>query len=364
MIVYVGTREGEVLALDGDIFDRLRPDQQVVWRFSPQGDDRLGGVFGPPAVGKDYVYVGFRGDKDGKGGRLYALKTDRESISEPVEVEWSKQIVGAIVGGPALAEEEGLVLVGSDDGDLYAFHAAGNTPGKMAWRFHTDSLVWSSPVVGDGVVYFGSMDNHVYAVSLEEGLSQADRLLWKFKTSGAMVATPLLLDDMVIVGSFDGKLYALKAVTSNPEGQMVWPQPFEGSGWFWAGAVSDGKTIFAATMDGTVYALDKKGFPIWAMPFKADTPIVSTPVVVGEEVVVATDGGRLHKLSAASGEERETFRDLGESVGGGDHQVKAPLTRHGSMLFVGVEDGTVRGVNVDRWVEVWCVDTEKGDCER
>ena len=255
-----------------------------------------------------------------------------------------------------MAEAEGLVLVGSDDGNLYAFHTNGDTPGKMAWRFPTGARIWSTPVVRDGMVYFGSMDRHVYALRLEEGLSLASRLLWKYKTGGAVVAKPLLVDGpngrMVIVGSFDKKLYALKADTSNPAGELAWAQPFKGSGWFWAGAVSDGSTIFAPSMDGTVYALDKRGFPVWLVPFKAESPIVSTPVVVGDNLVVATDKGKLHLLSASDGTKLEVSKDL-------ESRVKAPLAQDGAMVFVGVQDKTVRGVDAEQWAEVWQISTKK-----
>ena len=69
-------------------------------------------------------------------------------------------------------------------------------------------------------------------------------------------------------------------------------------------------------------------------------------------MVVATDEGRLHLLSADSGEETGSFKDLGG-------RVKAPLSRAGAMVFVGVEDSTVRGVNVELWQEVWKVSTKK-----
>ena len=357
-VVYVGTRDGEILALKANKTGSLRPGEQIIWRFTPEEDRDLRGVFGMPALGEKLVYVGVKGDSEGKGGKLYALSKDRESSGNirPDRGEWKKDIEGAIVGGPAVAEAEGLVLVGSDDGNLYAFHTNGDTPGKMAWRFPTGARIWSAPVVRDGMVYFGSMDRHVYALRLEEGLSLASRLLWKYKTGGAVVAKPLLVDGpngrMVIVGSFDKKLYALKADTSNPAGELAWAQPFKGSGWFWAGAVSDGSTIFAPSMDGTVYALDKRGFPVWLVPFKAESPIVSTPVVVGDNLVVATDKGKLHLLSASDGTKLEVSKDL-------ESRVKAPLAQDGAMVFVGVQDKTVRGVDAEQWAEVWQISTKK-----
>ena len=352
-VVYVGTKQAEILALRANEDGTLRPAEQVLWRFAPEVSERHG-VFGPPTLGENFVFVGFKGDRDGKNGRLFGLRKDRET-SDRVQAEKGeidKTIPGAIVGGPALAEAHGLVLVSSDDGNIYAFRTTGDRPGKMAWSFPTQGKIWSSPVVGDGVVYFGSMDNHVYALSLEDGLNQAERLLWKYDTGAAVLSTPLVLDDMIIVGSFGKNVFALNATTSDPQGELVWFKPFEGDDWFWAGAVSDGESIFVSSMAGTVYALDKDGNPIWLSPFNAESPIVSTPVVVGEELVVATDEGKLFLLSTTSGESIEVFKDLGKHI-------KAPLSKDGSMVFVGIEDSTVRGVDVKKWVEIWKVSTKR-----
>ena len=342
-VVYVGTRQGEVWALDAFQGD-------VIWRFSPEKDERLGAVFGPPSVGNGFVYVGDRGDRSGrtaKAGKLFALSKDREdggSIRRD-RGEWvrppTEGAIGAIVGGPAL--DQGLVMVGSDDGNLYAFRTTGESAGEMAWSFPTGAQIWSSPVATGDMVYFGSMDRHIYAVHTTG--DRAGSIAWKYKTGGAVLSTPLLLDGMVIVGSFDRKLYALESRT----GALRWS--FSGDEWFWAGPATDGDVIFAPTMGGTVYALGKNGNPKWATPFKGESPIVSSPVVVEGRLVVATDGGLLHLLSTRTGEELEGAKDF-------DKQIKGPLSREGSLVFVGAEDSTVRAVDVVAWDVKWLVSTK------
>jgi outer membrane protein assembly factor BamB len=341
-VVYVGTRDGEVVALDANKNGRLSPVEQVLWRYSPPKDQRPGGVFGGIAVGRDYIYVGDKGDRDGENGKLYALRKDRESGSNlRLDLgEWARPVGGGIVGAPALAESEGLVFVGSDDGNLYAFKTTGDAIGAT-WKFKAGGQVWSTPAVGEGAVYFGSMDRYVYALSSRRG-----ELLWRYKTGGAVVSTPLLLGDMVVVGSFDRTLYALDARS----GKLRWS--FQGDHWFWAGPIFDGEHILVSSMAGSIYALSRDGSPVWASPFKADSPIVSSPVVVEgarEErmLVVAADSGKLYLVGTRSGESPVVLMDLAS-------RVKTPLSVDGAMLFVGAADGTVRGVNVARWgVETW-----------
>ena len=352
--VYVGTRQGQILALRAAAGDST---PEPVWWFTLKDEH---GVFGAPAIGEEYIYIADKGDRGGERGRILALRKDRLPGDSLRDDEWDFQGdedgIGGIVGGPAIAKEEGLVLVGTDDGIIFAISTAtGDIRNREAWRFPTDGQVWSTPVVANGVVYFGSMDRHIYALSLAEGLDQSSRLLWKYKTGGAIVAKPLVMDGplgkMVVVGAFDRKMYALKANTTNPQGELVWDKPFKGDEWFWAGAITDGDTIYAATMGSTVYALDKGGSLLWEKHLEEGSPIVSTPVVVGDDLVVATDEGKLYLLDARSGQRPVGFKDL-------ESRVKASLSNIGDTVFVGVEDSTVRGVDVAGWRDTWTFSTK------
>ena len=93
--------------------------------------------------------------------------------------------------------ESNAVVVGSEDGRLYAYDAKTGEP-RDGFPFRAEDKIWSTPVIKDGVVYFGSHDKHIYAVSLADGT-----LKWKFLTGGTVAGRPLLFRDMVIVGSFD-----------------------------------------------------------------------------------------------------------------------------------------------------------------
>lgn len=334
-MVYVGTRDGGVLALEAN-----KRRAEILWSYTVS-NEKIKGVFGVPAIGPDHIYVGIRGDSDGEQGEVHAIRKEED---DGLIQGWVKPIQdsGGIVGGVALAQEEGLVLVGSDDGNLYAFSVGS---GDREWRFATDDRIWSTPTVHNGVVYFGSMDRHVYAVRLDPELGKSERLKWKYKTGGAVLARPLILDNMIIVGSFDKKLYALDL----EEGRPLWS--FKGGDWFWAGAVSDGERIIAAAMDGRVYALNKGGDPIWTEPFVAESPVISTPAIVGEVIVVGTDEGKLHLLDIETGEKLEVSKDLGS-------RVKAPIAVDGPLAFVGIEKDAVVGIDVEQWAEVWRVSTK------
>ena len=67
-----------------------------------------------------------------------------------------------VYSSPAVAN--GVVYVGSDDGNVYALNAS---TGAKLWSYTTGSYVDSSPAVANGVVYVGSSDGNVYAFGLK-----------------------------------------------------------------------------------------------------------------------------------------------------------------------------------------------------
>ena len=354
-VVYVGTKQGEVKAIDDGGFN----DARVKWTFCVKKssnenkcDDDLEGVYDAPVVGEELVYVA------GVDGYLYAIEKDTGILGQS---GWSRAVGSSqkpesLIGGPALDEKRNLVLVGSEDGHLYAFDSrgkdartqdsAGNGQDPLRWSFPGVGRIgeiWSTPVIAGNLVYFGSHDNNVYAVDLDEGDE-----VWRFSTNGSVAGRPLLFKDLVVVGSFDRKLYGLDATT----GAKRWE--FTGNDWFWAGAVTDGVTIFAPSMDDHIYALDADGNLLWK--HNMGSSIVSRPVMVPQGLVVATKSGKISVLN--------TSRDnLGEArvrsvlfVRGG--QVKAPLFAFEDAIFVGSQDSTVTRFNTNPLGEDWCVTTK------
>ena len=93
------------------------------------------------------------------------------------------------------------------------------------------------------------------------------------------------------------------------DGTLRWM--VEGRNWFWAGAVTDGRTIFAPSMDGNIYAVDGSGRVLWMHDVGAS--IVSTPVMLPEGLVVAARDGTMTvdttKLDAAL---QDNFDDVAQ----------------------------------------------------
>jgi len=340
-MVYVGTKNGQVKAyVDNGFEGGVRES----WTFPPPAQTQidLKGVYSTPIVVGDLVYV------TAQNGFIYAINKDSGSVADggwqrpqgqPIDLE-------PLVAGPAYDPKNDLVLVPSEDGKLYAYSAKS---GDQAWNpFVTGDSIWSTPAVDNGIGYFGSHDRKLYAVTLNDG-----KELWQYETGGVIAGKPLVVDGMVIAGSFDKSLYAI----SIEDGTVQWT--FEGDNWFWAGAVTDGTTIFAPNMDGNIYALDRNGNLLWKHDVGA--AIVSSPALVPAGLVVAAKDGRIILLDTGA-QDLGLQREL-SNLALGDTQIKASLFAEGDSVYVGSQDNEVRRIEVKRGqVIVWCLHTEQVLC--
>ena len=349
--LYVVSRQGTVFALEGVSRDAI---PRILWTHELA---QYHGAFGTPAIGREHIYIGDKGDLEGLDGQLLALLKDREPTSGTIEGpgllqdgEWSHAIEGGIVGAPVLTDDESLVLVASDNGDVYALSTTGSSRDRLVWSFSADGQVWSTPAVSDNIVYVGSLDRNLYAISLDRELESGDsRLIWKYETDGAVMGSPIVLDGpsgkMVVAGSVDRNVYALGA----SDGELIWS--FAGDDWIWADPVADEEHIYVATMSGTVYALDRDGNRVWEATLEDGPPVVSRPVVRGQDLVIATDEGKLFRLDTGNGQRIGGFHDL-------SGRVKASPSILGGNVFVGVEDNSARGIDLEDWREAWNFSTK------
>ncbi len=251
---------------------------------SPKWTFKTGGwVIGSAVVDRDTVYVG----SDDRN--IYAL--DRATGAE----RWRFATKGHVRSTPAVAGS--MVYAGSYDGAFYALDTA---TGKPRWVFQTGGerrfearglhgqkpasqtipdfwdFYLSSPLVSDGIVYFGSGDGHVYALAADTGA-----LVWRFKTGNVVHASPALSDGVLYIGSWDAHLYALDAKTGAERWRFKTgedPENHNQTGIQSSPAVKDGVVYFGCR-DANLYAVDAAtGEKRWAFSIKP-TWINATPAI-------------------------------------------------------------------------------------
>ncbi|MBN1232034.1 MAG: PQQ-binding-like beta-propeller repeat protein, partial [Candidatus Coatesbacteria bacterium] len=115
-------------------------------------------------------------------------------------LKWRYDAGGLVRSSPCVSD--GVVYIGSDDHYLYAISSS---DGTLKWRYQTDNWVSSLPCVSDGVVYVGSWDRYLYAINSSDGT-----LKWRYQTGDYIWSSPCVSDGVVYVGSFDCYLYAIE----------------------------------------------------------------------------------------------------------------------------------------------------------
>ncbi len=195
---------------------------------------------------------------------------------------WQYKTPNRIAAAPTVSR--GKVIFGSGDNNIYALSVS---DGKLLWKLPTKQAVCATPTLVDDVACVGSGDGQMRAINIESGLE-----IWNFaETQGYIQNAATICDNKLIFGAFDKTIYALDlqlgdkiwscALPANPltqpifasgkvfvvtadkqlfaidvaSGQIVWNEKSER---FIAslGVSADGKTVFARTKDGKVFALD------------------------------------------------------------------------------------------------------------
>ena len=239
---------------------------------------------------------------------------------------------GAVLSSPAVAG--GVVYFGSVDGNVYALSAATRA---ALWNFTTGSAVESSPAVAYGAVYIGSEDGNVYALNAATGTK-----LWTFTTGAAVVSSPAVANGAVYVGSFDHNVYALNAAT----GAKLWT--FTTGGTVESSPAVANGVVYIGSDDNNVYALNAAtGAKLWT--FTTRGAVTSSPAVAYGQVYVGSPDGTVDALNAATGAEMWAF-----TTGSGLHS--SPAVADG-VVYIGSFDGNAYALSAATGDRLWTFTT-------
>jgi outer membrane protein assembly factor BamB len=266
----------------------------------------------------------------------------------------------AIAFGLLRTQEEGPIFV---DSPIYRGGPArtGEQPGPgpnstptERWRVETDGRTAPTPVLADGVLYFGGDDGVLWAVDAETG---AER--WRFTAAAAIGAPPAVSDGTVYVGDRTGMLYALDAETGTPRWQINVLTPaesatFNASSWTYsispveidgvvvvasgegpsAPAVADGMVVVPAASVSLVRALDAAtGAPIWRYPASENTAMKSQAGIFA--------------IDAATGQQRWYF--------GTNSQVFSTPAIADGVVYIGSQKAGISAIDLANGTARWIV---------
>ncbi len=161
---------------------------------------------------------------------------------------WTYDAGSGARSGAAPAIEGGVAYLGSIDG----LHAVDAVTGELLWQYGSAPSL-SAPVAADGAVYYGALDDHVYALSTDEDVRDADPTPTPTPVSGVVQ----------LKGSSGGLLGVFGfAVAASRDGGTI--------------AVGDSARETGRKYNGTVSVFDRNG-PRWSSRDESSAVVLESP---------------------------------------------------------------------------------------
>jgi len=237
----------------------------------------------------------------------------------------------AVADGMVYYANGSQVLALADSGVNYTvrwMYPAKATAGRL---FMAEPLV-----VGEQLIVADYASN-LASVSVRDGNEN-----WIFSdANGHYIDSPLLVGETLYASNADGNVYAVDLT-----GKLVWK--FTKQNAFWAQPASDGKLIFAPSLDHKLYAIDiKTGTEAWEVDLKS--PLASRPLFSDGTIYQGNLAGGFFAINASDGSIKWT-----QDVAGGVWS--KPILQNGRLYF-GDESGAMNIISSEDGKIIAQVDT-------
>jgi outer membrane protein assembly factor BamB len=217
------------------------------------------------------------------------------AVDETTGVElWKSDLLAGGYGGlwPSISCADGRVYFGSSDyiyGKGYVFCVNAST-GATIWTYDASpGRVESGITVHHGVVYFGTLNNYVYAINATNNY-----FLWRFQTNGSVYSTPAADGDLLCVGSDDGKVYALNVSGST----AISKWNFTADGAVRCAPTIYNNKVFFGSSNATFFAVDEEtGNLIWRYHLTSGGTLDNS-VAIADNIIYLTQTGYAWRIYA------------------------------------------------------------------
>lgn len=187
---------------------------------------------------------------------------------------WSHETLGAVWAAP-LVTPGGQILVGSEDGILYAL----DRQGRLRWSYKASDgwSGWPIWLRRAKLAVVGNRNGKLYY------FDEAGELQRRVNLEGAVVGRPATYKERLFVGTAKGRLVAI-----NNAGRILWYHSAASPITGFPAVSPDGKQVYAGTVMGSVVALDSEGKRLWET--KVGLPVRGGMVASIGGVIVAASG--------------------------------------------------------------------------
>jgi outer membrane protein assembly factor BamB len=297
--------------------------------LSPKGTCATSGGVGICAVQDsqltlNYDWSQFHSAPDNNGFNQYEIALSPSTVGN-LGVQWSYTTGNDVTSSVVV---NGVVYFGSDDHNLYALSAA---TGSLLWSFNTGSLVESTPAVANGVVYIVADINYIDALDAGNGA-----LLWSYGAVRSLNAVAVANGVVYASGTFG--VLALNAGS----GALLWSFNTDGNVYS-SPAVANGMVY--AGGGNNVYAIDAgTGTPKWS--YTTGGSVDSAPAVANGVVYVGSADHNVYALNASTGALVWSFPTDGSI------DFSSPAVAN-AVVYIGSLDHNVYALNAGTGALMW-----------
>ncbi len=283
-------------------------------------------LWAAPILAQDMPYSYMAGYDPGHSG------VSPDALQLPLALNWrhSPEIEEAI-------KAVGSAVVGPDKVYFPAhntMYAVDRRTGELEWELSVGHRIYSTPLLHNGVLYFGADDKMIWAVDAESG-----HRIWQFPTGGAVRCAPLYVSGVLYFGSEDGRIYALDV-----NSRKLLYAPFQTGGKVRVSPCYYRDTTFAVSEDRHLYAISiRDGGQIWRAELPSEE-VFAAPVMERGKVIVAS-GNQLIAYDARRGVRRWTFSS--------GRLISATPAVHQRRVYVGSNDGVVYALDSSKGGLIW-----------
>jgi outer membrane protein assembly factor BamB len=291
--VYVGTQKGELLSIN-------LQNGSLYWKYTidaPIGESS-------PSYSAGVVYVGdlsgwFHAVNAKDGKKIWAFKTGTEIKSSPV-----------VIGD--------RVLIGSYDQHLYCLSTSN---GNVLWKVRTDGPVHSTPSVVDGVAYIAGCDEIFRGIRISDG-----REVMRVSSGAYTGASPAVRNGSAYYGTFENEVLMVNLQEKKISWHYQHPQrKFP----FYSSAAVVGDKLVVGGRDKMVHGISTAGQGLWTFATRAR--VESSPAISGDRVFIGSNDGKFYVLNLNTGAKLWEFT-------AGAALSASPAIANGRII-IGAQDG-------------------------
>ncbi|MFO7638868.1 MAG: PQQ-binding-like beta-propeller repeat protein [bacterium] len=282
-------QKGSMSGWSDSVMVRVDTTGVVIWAWITPDEDE-GPAIGSPVIQvrneDELIYVG----AEDEFGRFYGIKTSDSRVG----VRSSSTDEDYYTGHPAYVAQTGNIIVGNENGELYAFNLGLSK--QWSWpdssREYPSYIEWGVPAVNGNKIYCTRDDDRIYYLT-DNGAS--GRYNAHYSVPGIKSNPAINPAGQVIVVTDNGRLLVLDGNNLNPVFDTVLTT---GGTALSSPVVGTAGHIYVGDIGGNVYCLNPDNTVRWRVQVNGE----ANRIVLGiGAVYVATGMGRVYRLNPETG---------------------------------------------------------------